>query len=526
MLASPPLYPHYAAPTPITPMSITSNPASNASIVVATPLHASPPGSPAFRVPHVKPEPKDLQQQIQAAVAAAVPLVQRPDAPSGKFELRNLLERYQQLGSDETKLFQRMVANCSSCNVGFLKNLGMELHTILNLKLIELQSIVGCEDLTSSLDQVHLGPPRCPSPTPISVPAVAPITATPVLACSVGNGSNSSSPSASALIPAVKADALIVEGQPSGNVVANKYLEPPLVVRVDRKYLPLAKEGKLEVVASLCVTLSDEILSKTTDNKQNILQGNTIVTVTTEGTATFNKLKIMEVSSKHHHQAFSVSLQLQEIRKGNPSQSVPIGESVKSSALHVQSRMSKRKRSSSQSSKPKKRVRGEAECNYVDITPLLVLPQKEAASRLGISESMLCKRFKECTRRKWPYRYLRKIDKMLRLLTVNKKDEIAIDDQHKIIRLQKEREECLYPVKIRITGNDKISSNLSASGFRVGRKSRSAGDASESESEEGSSNSSPYEEEEEVEAEVAEDDEIAQVASTLNLLRQGESVWS
>ena len=46
------------------------------------------------------------------------------------------------------------------------------------------------------------------------------------------------------------------------------------------------------------------------------------------------------------------------------------------------------------------------DCNYIDITDLLTLPQKEAARRLGISESMLCKRFKECTRRKWPYRYV------------------------------------------------------------------------------------------------------------------------
>ena len=46
------------------------------------------------------------------------------------------------------------------------------------------------------------------------------------------------------------------------------------------------------------------------------------------------------------------------------------------------------------------------EGNYIDITDLLTLPQKEAAKRLGISESMLCKRFKECTKRKWPYRYV------------------------------------------------------------------------------------------------------------------------
>lgn len=38
-----------------------------------------------------------------------------------------------------------------------------------------------------------------------------------------------------------------------------------------------------------------------------------------------------------------------------------------------------------------------------------VLPQKQAANKLGISESMLCKRFKECTKRKWPYRYVSRI---------------------------------------------------------------------------------------------------------------------
>jgi len=43
---------------------------------------------------------------------------------------------------------------------------------------------------------------------------------------------------------------------------------------------------------------------------------------------------------------------------------------------------------------------------HIDITHLLPLPQKEAARRLGISESMLCKRFKESTPRKWPYRYV------------------------------------------------------------------------------------------------------------------------
>jgi len=109
--------------------------------------------------------------------------------------------------------------------------------------------------------------------------------------------------------------------------------------------------------------------------------------------------------------------------------------------------------------RPRKRARSDYDCSYVDITLLLVLPQKEAAQKLGISESMLCKRFKECTRRKWPYRYIRKIEKMIRVLTLNKKsDGLPTEDQEKIQRLKKEKEECLRPVKIRITGSDKIQS--------------------------------------------------------------------
>jgi len=99
---------------------------------------------------------------------------------------------------------------------------------------------------------------------------------------------------------------LYVEEQPTGNVVANKYLEPPLVARVDDSLVYLAREGRLQVSASLCLTLSDEVLLRTLDNKQDILQGHTVVPVSGEGYATFNKLKIMEVSSQHHHQAFSI----------------------------------------------------------------------------------------------------------------------------------------------------------------------------------------------------------------------------
>jgi len=85
---------------------------------------------------------------------------------------------------------------------------------------------------------------------------------------------------------------------------------------------------------------------------------------------------------------------------------------------------------------------------YTDITHLLHLPQKEAAQKLGISESMLCKRFKEQTQRKWPFRNLRKLDKQ-----IEKKQKaffISSDDQKKIQLLKDQRDSCLAPVEIRI----------------------------------------------------------------------------
>jgi len=276
---------------------------------------------------------------------------------------------------------------------------------------------------------------------------------------------------------------IIIEDQPYGNVVANKYLEPPLRVKVSDELDLLAKEGSLQVTAVLCGSLTETRINRTSDGKQNILQGYTILPITPEGYATFNKLKIMDVSSKHHHQPFSIQLQLQEIKKTGSV--VNIGEPIKSSPLRVQSRINKKgttTRSSLFNTKSKKKTRQDLDCNYIDITSLLVLPQKEAASKLGISESMLCKRFKECTRRKWPYRYLRKIDKMLQMFSPKSGYyPNTTEEQEKMDRLKRERVECLQPVKIRITGNDKVSVKLQSMITRDGVL------LSETESEEGSS---------------------------------------
>jgi len=292
-------------------------------------------------------------------------------------------------------------------------------------------------------------------------------------------------------------------------------------VSIDERLLGLAREGRLQTRASLCLGTTEETIGRTVDNKQEILQGHLVAIVGVDGKAVFNKLKIMDVSSKHSNQSFSIQIQLEEMKKSYTSAEekiVPLGNPIKSSPLQVKSRMNKRKRSSSSSLSssgngfPKKRMRGEVDSSYVDITSLLILPQKEAATRLGISESMLCKRFKECTRRKWPYRYLRKIDKMIHVLTINKKGDILSKEEvEKVEKLKAEREECLQPVKIRITGHD--VAQLSSNNISVSSGGNTPTDSDSYDEE--VSEPEPLEEE--------EDAEIAQVVSTLNFLRQSGS---
>jgi len=105
---------------------------------------------------------------------------------------------------------------------------------------------------------------------------------------------------------------------------------------------------------------------------------------------------------------------------------------------------------------PKKKNR-KRPCVLTDITHLLTLPQKEAAKILGISESMLCKRFKEQTQRKWPYRYLRKVERQISLKQKSKK--LSFEDIKKLENLSKEREKCLSSVQIRLRPNNGGSSD-------------------------------------------------------------------
>lgn len=95
----------------------------------------------------------------------------------------------------------------------------------------------------------------------------------------------------------------------------------------------------------------------------------------------------------------------------------------------------------------------------MDITSLLGLPQRQAAEILGISESMLCKRYKECTQRKWPYRYLGKIEKKIvaKQAQLEKAGFLSPSDEATLASLLREREMCLTPVSIRVTESDPTS---------------------------------------------------------------------
>jgi len=284
--------------------------------------------------------------------------------------------------------------------------------------------------------------------------------------------------------------------------VANRYLLPAPQLFVTPSAATQNSNSTFVVSVKLAYHgESESELESTFDGKQEVLQGIKRVTVDSESQVTFAKLKVMDVSSKHKHQPFCLVFTLEEYQ--TDGKRTVLG-TVKTAPFHVQSRPSKRK--STGSLPPAKRfvsdaqrqqesvitrrdttvslpniptiqsenesrkalvcsagARDASECNYIDITDLLVLPQKEAARQLGISESMLCKRFKECTRRKWPYRYLRKIEKVITMLEAQKADgaEMTTEDEEKLASLSEQREECLKPVRIRITSYDKMTANAS-----------------------------------------------------------------
>jgi hypothetical protein len=101
---------------------------------------------------------------------------------------------------------------------------------------------------------------------------------------------------------------------------------------------------------------------------------------------------------------------------------------------------------------------GGAKATYIDITPYLNMPQKEAARRLGIPTSTLSKRWKEAVRcRKWPYRTICKLDKEIMALLQNipqdyntRTNQLPEEIETTLGYLLRKRQEELQPVIIRV----------------------------------------------------------------------------
>jgi hypothetical protein len=94
---------------------------------------------------------------------------------------------------------------------------------------------------------------------------------------------------------------------------------------------------------------------------------------------------------------------------------------------------------------PKRSRQGEV----VDVTDMLMLPQSEAAARVGMTVSTFCKRWKDSVKeRKWPYRSVQKLDKEVAAL--QKRNPMTNAVELKIARMLKEREALLAPGSIRL----------------------------------------------------------------------------
>jgi len=365
-----------------------------------------------------------------------------PDLDAKLFLLEQFHQRELQLFKEVKEFFSKSTSATSSGATTTTNNSGSAQHkSVLEEQLKELlrkkeETLNTLFDSSSS--QAREETKVANHPVNPLTPTIAPILAIP----------------ASMLPPPPKPPSitLTVAQQPLESVVSNRYLTPAPAVQVN---FPSTTSipSNLRVVASIVHNGTDIELIKTVDGRHDVLQGNKRVNLDANGKAVFGKLKIMEVSSKHKHQAFCFVFALEENTQ-QPQQRKVIAQ-VRSSPFYVQSRPNKRKlvacsapsspgpeNVSSQGASMKRARSAENfqnqplspgsesdmeeetlsnpkigsssesgsllvhDYNYIDITDLLVLPQKDAARRLGISESMLCKRFKECTRRKWPYRYV------------------------------------------------------------------------------------------------------------------------
>eukprot|EP01091_Cochliopodium_minus_P021075 TRINITY_DN9489_c0_g1_i1.p1 TRINITY_DN9489_c0_g1~~TRINITY_DN9489_c0_g1_i1.p1 ORF type:complete len:241 (+),score=73.14 TRINITY_DN9489_c0_g1_i1:624-1346(+) len=94
-----------------------------------------------------------------------------------------------------------------------------------------------------------------------------------------------------------------------------------------------------------------------------------------------------------------------------------------------------------------------SDLKLIDITPLLIHPQKKAAKLLQISESMMCKRWKEATNRKWPFRSIQKYLKLLKQLKNENQDS---KNGIQISIIYKKLKQALEPVSISLPLNKNV----------------------------------------------------------------------
>eukprot|EP01119_Soliformovum_irregulare_P014879 TRINITY_DN4113_c0_g1_i1.p1 TRINITY_DN4113_c0_g1~~TRINITY_DN4113_c0_g1_i1.p1 ORF type:complete len:432 (-),score=95.83 TRINITY_DN4113_c0_g1_i1:985-2280(-) len=266
--------------------------------------------------------------------------------------------------------------------------------------------------------------------------------------------------------PRIRHPQLTFIQEPKEISFGDRMIVPSPVVQIDE----ISHYTNYNVRVALWFSSTDREVM-TGDSSESALAGNILLPLEKDGTAHFSDLFVSDVGAKARRQSFILQFSLESIQEKN----APVAQ-LKSSSFVAQTRPSsnvlKRKSRDSNdeeqiwSKKPTEDVtasppvkpkssQSQPEYNYVDITDLLTLPQKEAAQRLHISESMLCKRFKECTRRKWPYRYLCKIDKVINLLYNQSEGQLSDEDKEKLDRLVQEREECLQPVRIRIIPHER-----------------------------------------------------------------------
>lgn len=91
---------------------------------------------------------------------------------------------------------------------------------------------------------------------------------------------------------------------------------------------------------------------------------------------------------------------------------------------------------------------------YCEITDYLTLPQTQAAKKFNMAASTFSKRWKEASHnRKWPWRYIRKIDKEIECIlhNISNNDVISKEVEHRLIELSIQRQKQLTPVSIRIS---------------------------------------------------------------------------